>query len=233
MKTAKKGMRSTPKAVQTRAHILATALALFQERSYEETTMRDIASAAGMSVGSSYYYFHTKEELILEFYASSCNAFRARALEIFAEKGNLKERLSQLLHERLAQLRPYRPFLTALTRSAMDPRSALSPFSTETKEMRNDAIAVFEELLAGQEKQHPAWLLPQLPRLLWIYHMGIVLYWVYDRSEEEQRTKKLIDSSVGLIATGLKIAKLPLMAGFLKPLLKTVAEFGEAAEVSH
>ena len=61
----------TPRAQQTRAAIVEAALALFRERGYEATTMREIASRAGVSTGNAYYYFSSKEELLQEFYATS------------------------------------------------------------------------------------------------------------------------------------------------------------------
>ena len=58
--TAKK----RPKGEQTRAKILESALALFMERGYEETTMRAVAEEAKVSLGNAYYYFESKEELV-------------------------------------------------------------------------------------------------------------------------------------------------------------------------
>src|SRR5690348_1319578 len=52
----------------TRRHLVERALALFQERGVEGTTMRDIAKAAGMSLGAAYYYFPSKEALVFAFY---------------------------------------------------------------------------------------------------------------------------------------------------------------------
>jgi AcrR family transcriptional regulator len=46
-----------------RAKILHEARQLFSERQYARTTMAEIASAAGMGVGSLYVYFSTKEEI--------------------------------------------------------------------------------------------------------------------------------------------------------------------------
>ena len=44
------------KGEQTKALILETAMRLFQERGYDKTPMRAIASEAGVSVGNAYYY---------------------------------------------------------------------------------------------------------------------------------------------------------------------------------
>ena len=41
----------TPKARRTRERILEAALALFADRGYEATTMRDVAREAGASLG--------------------------------------------------------------------------------------------------------------------------------------------------------------------------------------
>ena len=41
----------TKKGEQTKAHILETALTMFRERGYEGTTMRAVATEAGVSLG--------------------------------------------------------------------------------------------------------------------------------------------------------------------------------------
>src|SRR5687768_9742979 len=58
----------TPKARRTRARILEAALALFADRGYEATTMRDVAREAGASLGLAYRYFASKEEFALALY---------------------------------------------------------------------------------------------------------------------------------------------------------------------
>jgi AcrR family transcriptional regulator len=49
---------------QTRHRILDAALALFGERGYEGTTVRDIANVAGVSDAAIYYYYPGKRELL-------------------------------------------------------------------------------------------------------------------------------------------------------------------------
>lgn len=50
---------------QTKEKIIQAAILLFQERGYEKTTSNEIASAAGVSVGSFYVYFTDKRQLLL------------------------------------------------------------------------------------------------------------------------------------------------------------------------
>lgn len=48
-----------------RQHILDTALALMSQRGVDGTSMRDLASAAGLNVASLYHYFASKRELLV------------------------------------------------------------------------------------------------------------------------------------------------------------------------
>ena len=45
--------------------------------------------------------------------------------------------------------------------------------------------------------------------VLWLGYMGIALFWVYDTSEGQRRTRKLVDGAVPLIARGLSLARIP------------------------
>lgn len=60
-----------------RQELLDTAMAVFAEKGYEVTTMRDIARAAGVAAGLCYHYFQNKENLYREAvaqYAARCAA---------------------------------------------------------------------------------------------------------------------------------------------------------------
>ena len=57
-------MAQTAKAEETRNRILDAALRLFRERGFAQTTMRDVATEAGVATGAAYYYFRSKEELV-------------------------------------------------------------------------------------------------------------------------------------------------------------------------
>ena len=49
------------------------------------------------------------------------------------------------------------------------------------------------------------------PTLLWTLHMGILLYFLYDTSPHERRTRKLIDASVDFVVAVKRLATLPLL----------------------
>jgi AcrR family transcriptional regulator len=53
------------KAVSTRDHLIAVSLGLFNERGPDRVTTAQIAEAAGINEGNLYYYFKTKQALIL------------------------------------------------------------------------------------------------------------------------------------------------------------------------
>ena len=69
--TAVAGVPADPKQArskQTKEKIVQAAIRLFQERGYEKTTSNDIASEAGVSVGSFYVYFTDKRQLLLSIF---------------------------------------------------------------------------------------------------------------------------------------------------------------------
>lgn len=49
---------------QKLVHVLKTSAAIFAEKSYHSTSIRDISRATGMSLSGLYYYFKSKEELL-------------------------------------------------------------------------------------------------------------------------------------------------------------------------
>src|SRR6266852_7799314 len=65
------GVPANPKQARskkTKEKIVQAAIQLFQERGYEKTTSNDIASEAGVSVGSFYVYFTDKRQMLLSIF---------------------------------------------------------------------------------------------------------------------------------------------------------------------
>jgi AcrR family transcriptional regulator len=212
--TTKPAAGSTPKAEETRRRILAAALDLFQERGFAEATMREIAKRAGVATGAAYYYFPSKEAIVMAFYWQTHIEFDGTYARRLAAEHDLAHRIRLLVELKLEQFTPYREFLGALFRSAGDPSSPLSPFSAETRDIREQSIEHFRRALEGSDVKLPSDLARHLPRLLWLYQMGIVLFWIYDRSARQSRTRLLLDQTSVLIGRAIKLSRFAL----LKPL---------------
>ncbi len=212
--------RSTPKAETTRGRILASALNLFRERGFDQTTMRDIASAAEVAIGAAYYYFESKEALVMAFYEEANAAMHGQIEAALEHKTDLKGRLRAVVDVKFAYFAPNRKFLGALLRHAADPEHPLSPFSRETQSIRERDMLHFSEALDGSNVKLPEDLRPHLPKLLWLAQMGLILFWIYDHSENQARTERLADKSLGIVASLLKLSRSP----FLRPVRRTAIE---------
>jgi tetracycline repressor-like protein len=57
--------------------------------------------------------------------------------------------------------------------------------------------------------------------------MGLILFWLYDKSPQQERTQKLMDKSLNLLVNLLKVSALPLM----KPLRKMVLDVVDTVAV--
>ena len=217
--------RITARAEDTRRKIYEAAMELFREKGFEETTMRDIAAKAGVALGGAYYYFSSKDAIVLAFYAEMQETSNALVLEALGEHRKLKERIRCVLEKRLELLEPNRKFCSALFRHAPDSTDPLSPFSEESRSIREAAIEHMRIAFEGSDAKIPSDLKPRLPYLLWLYQMAVIMFWLYDRSPNQERTQRLLDKSLSLLVNLLRISALPLM----KPLRKSALELVEIA----
>lgn len=209
-----------PKSEQTRALILETALRLFQERGFDRTTMRAIAQEAGVSVGNAYYYFSSKEHLVQGFYDRLAAEHAAAVRPVPEEETDLAARMRGVLMAWLDVAEPYRPFATQFFKNAADPESPLSPFSAESAGAREAVIALHERCLTGSTTRTDPELAPLLPQLMWLMHMGLVLFWVYDRTEGAKRSRRLVARTVPIAARAVALSRFRL----LRPLVRQVHE---------
>ncbi|MEU1516632.1 TetR family transcriptional regulator [Streptomyces sp. NPDC005811] len=208
------------KSEQTRALILETAMRLFQERGYDKTTMRAIAQEAGVSVGNAYYYFAGKEWLIQGFYDRLAAEHREAVRELLATETSLEARMAGVLRVWLDVATPYHEFAVQFFKNAADPDSPLSPFSAESEHARVEAIAVHKEVLAGSKAKVPEELREVLPELMWLAQMGLVMYWIYDRTEGRERSYGLAERGARLTARGVALARFRV----LRPLVLEIHE---------
>jgi AcrR family transcriptional regulator len=202
------------KGEQTRLLLYRTSIELFSRQGYEATTLRQIAREAGVSPGLLYKYFPSKVAVVLELYDELSLAFVADAAELPA--GTWVERSEEALRRSLDTLRPHRESLRALMPIMVgDPAHGL--FADRTAFSRQRVQSVFEQAVSGSRNPPAEKLIAALGNLLYVGHLGAVLWWLLDRSPEQRATAGLIrwTSSIGaLVASALWLpgAKTPLLS---------------------
>ncbi len=188
--------------------------------------MREIAEAAEVATGAAYYYFDSKDAIVSAFYAEAQTAMAPLLEAKLARAKTLETRLRGLIETKFDYFAPNRQLLGALSAHA-DPEKPLSPFSRETESIRAGDLAFFERAVRDSGVKLPRDIQPYLPRLLWLYQMGLILFWVYDRSPAQRRTLALFDGTLKMLALTLRLASLPIlrpMHRLAAPLLRTVFE---------
>jgi AcrR family transcriptional regulator len=214
----------TPRAGQTRAAIIEAALRLFRETGYEATTMRAIAREAGVSTGNAYYYFGSKEDLIREFYARNQAEHDAACRRVLASETAFAPRLRGTLRALIEVMSPYHSFAAKFFKHAAEPSNPLSPFSSESSPVRASAIALYREVIDGSPVKLDPDLRAQLPELLWLYSLGIVMFWVHDTSPGCAKTYQLIDRTVPLADRLVSISRLPILHSTLDDVVSIIEE---------
>jgi AcrR family transcriptional regulator len=210
---------TTPKAEETRERIVDAALTLFRENGFDETTMRDIAAAAEVATGAAYYYFRSKEELVMAFYARTADEARTLLPPALERSKDLRKRLRTVIDMTFEQFAEHRRLLVGIVRIGIDPEHPLSPFGQETQAMRDESIGTFRTAVEGSTTKIPKDLHDDLPTLLWMYQMALILFWMYDQSKGQRRTRLLVDGTLDLIVRLIQIASLPLMGPLRKKLV--------------
>jgi AcrR family transcriptional regulator len=217
------------KGEETRTRIYDAAMALFRERGFDAATMRDIAAAAGMSLGAAYHYFPSKDSIILAFYDRVTDEHERRVRLALADIKPLRDRLRAPFHIKLDILQADRPLMGALLRYAGQPDHPLSFLGATTRQMQVRSMAMFAESIRGVNLPQETRVLA--PIALWAMHMGILLFFLYDRSPRQQLTRRLVDGGVDLFSTSLKLAKLPVFGGFRRKSLALLDEAGLVPDV--
>ncbi len=208
-------LATKPAGEKTRELILQTALKLFRGCGFEITTMRDIARAAKVATGAAYYYFPSKEAIVFAYYDQVQRAHAEKVREEWKGKAGLRERLGIAFHSKLEILKDDRRFLGALFRYSGDPQHALSVFGKGTQMQRAQSMAIFREALTGTGISDE--MLKLLTAALWLVHLGMILFFIYDETSGQRKTHKLIDGVLDLLAQAIALTNSAFVRPFVQP----------------
>ncbi len=91
--------RRERKREQTKQGLINAAIELFIAKGYDETTIDDIAAAADVAKVTFYYYFKSKEEIVLAIKENGAEELLGRMEELFLEGVSASEILRALFGE--------------------------------------------------------------------------------------------------------------------------------------
>ncbi|WP_380164790.1 TetR family transcriptional regulator [Jannaschia sp. R86511] len=217
-------MPATRDRSDTRVLLLDTSLRLFRERGYEATTMRLIATEAGVSVGNAYYWFPGKDHLVQELYQRLQVEHRDAVAARLLLGGTLEQRLRGTWLAGIEVFAPYRSFGSGFVQVAIRPGDAASPFSEASAEARRLAVGLLEDVVQGARPPVQGPVAAKLPELLWLAWLGVTLFWVYDTSPDAARTRHLVERSAPLLARLVRLSRLPVLRGTVQDVLDLVDE---------
>jgi TetR/AcrR family transcriptional regulator, cholesterol catabolism regulator len=156
-----------------RAAIIATAARLFQERGYSGTTVRDLAREVGITSGSIFHHFGSKEEVLLSVVEKGLVEATTRMSG--ADAGEPRARLQDMIHAHLSALLEGAPETLSVL---FHERRALSEDArTRLIEMRDAYEGLWDAALAALGPPYDDASYRRLNRLLLMGSMNWCAQW--------------------------------------------------------
>lgn len=212
------------KRERTRARISAAAVESFVERGYADTTMRLIAERAGVSVGNAYYYFPSKDHLVQVLYERVQREHGSAARAALDGERGVVDRLRIVLETGLQTLQPYRRSAPGFLSAMIAPDSPINPLSTESEAARELTVGLFREAVDGAQHRLPADIAGLLPEALFVGYLALVLRWTYDESPEQEKTTRLLEAGLRMLAMALPFVRMPGLHQAARELLTLIGE---------
>ena len=195
---------TTDRGAKMQRHLYETAIELVGQRGWQETTLREIAREAGVSVGLLYKYFPSKQAVLLALYDELSADFENGTT---LPPGRWRNRFSVALKSSLGVLEPYRRTLAALL-PVLVGSSSDSLFAPETAFSRIRVQRVFAQAILGGSDAPNGQRALALGRLGYLLHLAVLMWWLLDRSPSQRATQTLvglIDRTLPLVATALLV----------------------------
>jgi AcrR family transcriptional regulator len=219
----------TPQGAAARQRLYTTAIQMIAARGYEATTLRDVAKKAGVSVGLLYRYFPSKQAVVIALYDELSADYARRAAAMPA--GKWRDRFIFALLTSLAVLEPHRVALRALTPVLVgDPDEGI--FSASTAFSRLRVQHIFERAVVESSDAPAPRIAAALGRLLYLVHLGVLLWWLLDKSAHQRATTTLVSLIRQLLPSAALSVRVPPVRRFLvaTDVLVREALFDEAVE---
>jgi AcrR family transcriptional regulator len=218
----------TAQGAAAKQRLYEIAVKRMARHGYELTTLRDVAKDAGVSVGLLYRYFPSKRAVILALY-DELSAEYVTATGAM-RPGKWRERGLFALKSSLDVLAPHRATLRGLIPVLVgDPEEGL--FGEHAAFSRVRILGVFERAIVEASDAPPRPLADAIARLLYLLHLAVLLWWLFDKTVKQRATTALVRLLEGILPSAAMTLRLPFVRRFVLSVDALVREalFGEPA----
>lgn len=190
---------------KNRKKLIQAAVEVITEKGFQASTMREIAKEAGLAEATIYNYFPTKESLVWAYYELSQEKAIKKTRQVGKlEAFSLQEQFQLLMDASLEEMLAERSFVEETFSMAFLSPMAYFNSSIEMKKKFSEIIFEFIEN-AEKKGEIPQQMGKQMfPFLAWDYYLGVLMYWLKDRSENFSNTTILVDKSLAVVSATLK-----------------------------
>lgn len=197
----------------TRHQLYEAAIALIAERGYEGATLREVASRARVSPALLYRYFPNKRAVVLALYDELSDTFARRAASM--PPARWRDRFVHLLGLSLDVLGPHRVTLRALT-PLMVGDADEGVFARTTAFSRLRVQGAFRAAVVQASDAPAGALAGALGRLLYLLHLGVILWWLLDRSPGQRATTALVALLGQVLSSFALTLRLPRVRAYVR-----------------
>ena len=205
-------MSSRLSVEERRAHLIEAAIGLAEKKGVAGVTTRDVAQAAGVSLGVVHYCFENKDALMTELVKALSMELRDSIdadPSVWEDAGTGNDALHKLVRRALDQMwrnieaTPERQLLTyeTTTYALREGESTPAKISIAREQYAFNDSTVADVILHFTEVTGTHWLTPvaDLSRFILNVIDGIVLRWLVDNDSEAAQVQ--LDLLAGMVAT--------------------------------
>lgn len=175
--------------------IIETAAAMFRDKGYAATSMRELATAVDLKVSSLYSHFKSKEEILQHICFGNAEKFTKAMHQVEQSSGSPLQKIEQLLRFHIQMAIEDTTSVTAFNdewRHLGEPH--LSDFLKQRKDYENRFCAIIDAGKSAQQFQN-------MDTSIIFYTLLSSIRWLYDW--KKNNVKKQADTLLELVLNGM------------------------------